>query len=1181
MFGAGLIATAHAQKEPTKAAAAAPAPAAAQKLLLVNKAQAGQSKKMQSAGTFTVDAEGTKITVEFKQVEKVSFTALGKSGDLTYESKLESGEQSAFGQSSPIEESELKKVDTVTVHPDGTLATFASTDDDKDAVRRAARLYYAGQPLFSSKPVGVGETWTREVKGNDTIGTVDAKVTMTFQALEQRGDTLCARLAIDYAETTGKAPVSVKGTVWVEAATGDTVAADYELKNYPLDGDSTADGSIKTSRESGGPLPADVVAKANAALKPEGAPSAPPATTPEVAKKDEPKKEKTIDEVVKDFEKLPGVLTLYRKKEPGRETLYAEIREDQLNKLMLLQATAATGTSEQVVSGDPVGDLVFQFSKSPDEKLYLMVPNYAMKAQAGTPLARAVRRSFTDAFLQAFKIEAKQADRKSLLIDVSDFFKGDLMQVSQLFSGAPPIPGMAPTGFGMGLDREKTYVTAIKNFPENLSVTTQYAFGRGGGPALSATALADRRSAAILVNFNLSVLPENNGYIPRLYDPRVGYFTPDLLAGQAIRNFDQDNKEDLTIRYIMRWDLRKKDPAAAVSEPVQPIVFWIDNAVPNEYRDAVRDGLLVWNKAFEKVGFKNAIVVKQMPDDPDPKDVAAGTVPVDTADLRFNVIRWVVSADGAYAVAQARNNPITGQILNASITVDAGIVRYTKVERQELVEPAQAFARAALSPAEFAEEERLAAKARGEDVPPADAAKRSFRQRCELAGELRQQAWFGHMALSLLEAAPGAAISEEEFAKQFIRETVSHEFGHILGLRHNFVATTQFTLDQLANPQITAEGGIGASVMDYNPFNLSALRAKNVPFFSQTIGSYDYWAIEYGYTPVPRAKTPDDEKPELTQIARRSGQPGHAYLSDEAADSFDPLVTRFDLSSSPLDYWEQYMKASRTMLLKLDTRQPKNGESYYQFTRSFLILLGQYSRGAGQLSRYIGGQNLSRSHRGDIGEKPVAAPIDANQQKKALALINKYLFAPDGLVIPARYYSKLTVDPSEPNTPAEFPINDQLASLQRTALRRLFSYTTLARVASNEFKLGGDESKALTLPYLFRSVAYNIWAEPRAKANVPTLRRQLQRQHLDSLISMALTGGTPEDARMLAWSQLRALKPTLQTAAANPALDEYTKLHYADSLSKIDRTLTAQTTVGGGGGSSSLLQMLLGGKTAP
>ena len=544
---------------------------------------------------------------------------------------------------------------------------------------------------------------------------------------------------------------------------------------------------------------------------------------------------------------------------------------------MLLQATASTGTAEQIVAGDPINDIVFQWEKI-DDRIFLTIPNYSFRAT--TPeIAKSLRRSFADGYLQAFKIEAKQADRKSVLIDVSDLFRGDLAQISAAFSsGGNPFAGLGGGG-GFGLDRDKTFIKEMKNFPENLVVTTQYHFQRGGRPY--SVALADGRSAPITIIYNLSLLPSTSDYTPRLADDRVGYFET------GFESFDDDTKRDPMVRYIYRWNLKKKDPSAALSEPVKPITFWLDNAIPKEYRPAFEKAFLIWNSAFEKVGYKNAIVVKQMPDNPDPNDP---NTPSDTADMRFNCIRYVHSPDNAYAVALFRVNPITGQILNASITVDAGIIRFTKIEHQKEVEPAQAFAYGAGIPQE---EERLrqkAAQANTTSLFSGIATQKMADPRyCSLATEARTQANFGYQALSALSATGTISPTDRKaYTDQFIVEVVAHEFGHILGLRHNFIASKEFSLAQLGDKAITEKGGIGASVMDYNAFNIAALNKKGATFYSTNIGTYDRWAIEYGYTAVPSAKIPDDERFTLGQIAKQSGLPGHAYLSDEVADSFGP-----------------------------------------------------------------------------------------------------------------------------------------------------------------------------------------------------------------------------------------------------------------------------------------------------
>ena len=127
-------------------------------------------------------------------------------------------------------------------------------------------------------------------------------------------------------------------------------------------------------------------------------------------------------------------------------------------------------------------------------------------------------------------------------------------------------------------------------------------------------------------------------------------------------------------------------------------------------------------------------------------------------------------------------------------------------------------------------------------------------------------------------------------------EVVAHEMGHCLGLRHNFIASTQFTPAQLKDPNVVGKSGMGSTVMDYNPFNIFALKQRNVDFYSQTVGSYDVFAIDYGYR-ITDARTPEAELPVLRKLASQSSRPGLTYMSDYTADDYDPRISRFDLGA--------------------------------------------------------------------------------------------------------------------------------------------------------------------------------------------------------------------------------------------------------------------------------------------
>lgn len=1154
------------------------APSGPEKFTLVYKADAGQTVRLKGEAVLNAEIRGNKLVFDEKDVSKTTYTKVAPSGDITFEQLTEDAQVSINGRPVPPGD-EKHEPDTLTIHPDGTLAAYKEGSATKDEDHVNARLYVATSPVFPKKAVGVGDKWSYDYPESADLGLKRAHA--DFEVVGQENvkgaDTL--KIQMTYAENGTGQNIAGKGTIWVEKASGDTVREECQVEGVPFpagpDDKTTASGTMTEERVEGGPL----VASGKASDAPV-------------------KKDKTIDDTVKDFEKVPGFVTLYRKKEAGKDTLYAELREDQVGKLMLLQATASTGTAQQVVAGDPINDLVFKFVRTPDDRIVMDVPNFSYRADPNSPTGRSVSRSFADTPIQSFKIEAKQPDRKSLLIDVSDLFKGDVAQISQALN--PPIGFGMGGGGGFAIDREKTYLSVVKNFPDNLVVSTAYSFLRAGArsPLGMDATLADPRGAAVTITYNLFALPNDpvtyaptNGYTPRLYDPRVGYFTGSENLGPNFQSFDDDSKEDPYVYYITRWDLKKKDPNAALSEPVKPIVFWIDNAVPLEYRDAVRDGLLVWNKAFEKVGFKDAVVVKQMPDNPDPKDP---NVPTDTADMRFNTIRWVTSPASGYAVALFRANPLTGQMLNASITVDAGIVHFEKLSQQDFVAPAEAFQNGAGVGVEQQLLERRAqvdaAVKAGIPVSPLAPAQRALfgtdPRYCQFGAGEREQAWFGDMALSALAPDGFTPADRKAYIYQYLRHVVSHEMGHIMGLRHNFAASTEFSMAQLGDPNVTATRGVVASVMDYTPFNIAAIRKKGVPYYPPSLGAYDYWAIQYGYMSVPNAKTPDDETSTLSQVASLSGLPGHAYASDESADDFDPMVTRFDLSSDPLAYWQKNLDVSRFLLVGLDKRLPKKGQSYWEFTRAFDHLLGLYSYSAGVASRYVGGLNYSRTHKGDPGERSPLSPVDVAKQKQALALLNTYIFSPDAMRFPLSYYTKLTTNPRDLSLGDDFPIQDEIAGVQRAALRRLFSGSVLDRVANNEFKMGGDPSKALRLADLFRSVSANVWSEVDAHQNVPTLRRQLQRAYVDTMVNMVTKpGGVPEDARMLAWDQLRQLRTRLAAAQqAHPAVayDTYTRIHLEETLAKVNRALAASITFGGGSSSGpSLLQMLLGGDVKP
>lgn len=839
--------------------------------------------------------------------------------------------------------------------------------------------------------------------------------------------------------------------------------------------------------------------------------AATPQAAPDKDKAKEPEKPKTIDEVTKDFKKMDGIVTLYRQTKDKKDTVYMEIPESRLDKMMLIQITSASGlgdTSAFVFHGQPISDNAVKFHKLDDTRIQLLQPNlahrgYTHESEIG------IERSFPDTVVGSFDVVANQADRHSMLIDVSDFFKSDVADLSTTVD--------SPGGGGFALDPAATRIDTVKDFPDNFVVRTVYQLRRKG-PAMT----GDPKSAPWAVSFNVSDIPVNDGYQPRLADPRVGYF---------ITNFedltDASQEFDANVNYIERWNMQKADPSLALSPPKKPIVFWIDNAVPKEYRDAVRRGILAWNPAFEKEGIKDAIQVNQMPDDAD----------WDIADLRYNVVRWTTGMP--FAIALFRANPMTGEILNASVNMDAGFAAAGSSQFDNVVNPTG-----------------------DEPKVPAEVMKKWSPMLCDMEGAGREVQAIGMVAAEVLTPTFTEA-DKKALIQQYIQATVTHEVGHCMGLRHNFTASTQLSLAQLGDQSVVGQHGVSASVMDYDPLNAGAIGKKGVDYYAQTIGTYDYWAIDYGYRPI-KADSPEGELSTLKTIASLGSTPGHLYQSDLSADDIDPYVIRFDLGRNPLDYLEKMSNYGPEIEAKAHTKI-KNGDSYYQFTRTWMAGFNAHINNAMAAERFIGGGRLASSYHGDPNEMAGYTPVDGATQRRALTLVNKALFAENSNVIDKRDLAHLTFNPKAAGNEVgarsrTFPLAQTIAMDQRIALGRLFNADTLSRMKANEFR-ASNPATTLTVAEMFHTLDRSVWSEVDGNRPVTDLRRELQRAYLDNMISMSLgQSGVPNDARDLALDELTSLRHRI-TLAIPHEKDQYTAPHLRECLVRINRALSAQTTV--------------------
>ncbi|MBD2292074.1 zinc-dependent metalloprotease [Anabaena sphaerica FACHB-251] len=836
-----------------------------------------------------------------------------------------------------------------------------------------------------------------------------------------------------------------------------------------------------------------------------------------------------FDDVVKDSQKLEGLFTLYRQKETNK--IYLEIKPEQLQKNFLATATLESGIGERgIYSGLPLQDFLFYFQRI-DKNLQFVVRNVNFRTREGDPQTRSLNRSFSDSVLYNLPIKSIHPQRQTILIDLGDLLLTDLAGLS--------------ASLELAASPDQPYFGNAKVFPNNLEIESIFNFANSAGDSQnpSLNTLADSRGFTIRLHYSLSQLPKNN-YQPRLADERVGYFLT------AYQDLSINDRNDLFVRYINRWNLEKQDPNAAISPPKKPIVFWIDNAVPFEYRDAIKEGVLMWNQAFLKAGFKDAIEVKQMPNN----------ATWDAADIRYNTIRWINTVDGYFALGPSRVNPLNGEILDADILVDASFVRALKNEYRQIVLPNQTKTPTSLSA--LMQNRPLCSK--GDKNP-----KGLMGNISKLAGEYdlcygiesANQFAFGSLAMSMLSNTTPSKEQVQDYIHQYLRLIIAHEVGHTLGLRHNFRGSNLLQPEEMNNLEITRTKGLTASVMDYVPPNIAPRGTVQGDYFPSQVGSYDVWAIQYGYTPSG-AKSAIAEKPFLAEIAKQSEKPELSYSPDEDTSEIDPTSAPWDNSGNVLIYSRWQLDNSRVMWKSLNHAYSMSGENYSDLSEQFSTIFGNYLQQLNYTIKYIGGQSFYRVNPGENkGRLPfVAVPVE--QQRQALATLQEYVFAEDAMNFSPELLNKLAPSRwrhwgSTPKTGRlDYPIHDLVLFVQSAVLSDLLSSDRLSRMKDIELK--SEPGKALTMPELFTTLQTGIWTEvlqPKGKLEISSLRRGLQRQYVNFLTAMVLRKvDVPEDARTLSWYKLKQLDQQLRRVKSD---DEYTKAHLLETRDRIEKTLNA------------------------
>lgn len=832
-----------------------------------------------------------------------------------------------------------------------------------------------------------------------------------------------------------------------------------------------------------------------------------PTPTADTTKKATPKP--GIAEKTKTSKKIAGLLTLYQDTATGSVQIY--VRKDQLGKEFIYQSFSMGGPAQLFLNQNMIRvTWVFKIQKAFDRIEFAQV-NTNFYYDPSNPVSKAANVDVGEAVFYSDKVGAE--DSTGYLINADGLFLSD--KLDPIKPTIPPtVPPTAVFNLG-GLNVSKSKYDKIRSFPNNTDVIVDLAFDNPMPMNFGGKDITDARYNRIRFQHTFLEMPVND-YQARRDDPRVGFFTQEI---------DDQTSRSMTPYHdiINRWYLKKKDPTAAISEPVEPITWWVENTTPVELRQIILDAGLKWNEAFEKAGFKNAIVMKMMPD----------TATWDPADVRYNVIRWVSSNLG-FAIGPSFVNPKTGQILGADITIDYMFVPILNAEDDVFghITDVMNDPNPLQSPINF--------------LP-----KQQVWKNCAYAKQSAMQYAAAQTALELDGAGPNEI---SELQRQFFTELVMHEMGHTLGLNHNMKASTMLSPAELKDKSITDEFGVMGSVMDYSAVNVALDPAKQAGYYSTRPGPYDKWAIEYGYTECK----PAEEETVLTKILSRSNDPKLTFGNDADIAGFgsgiDPRVQVWDMSNDMVTYADERFKLINKLVGKLKDKYVKSGQSYEELTSRYIYLNRQRANMAIGLSRYIGGVYVDRSFPEQKSTSKPFMPVPVDYQKKALTTLSKNVFAAnafnnDSYLFPylqrqRRGYNFFgtTEDPKPQNL---------VLNMQMNVLSFILYPSTMQRINTS-----GLYGNTYNVADVLSDVTNDIFAED-LKTSVNLYRQNLQTEYVKRLAYIITVPVSTYDnpSKAAAYNSLRKIK-TLLASAVSP--NEQTRAHRANLVFLIDKALVVK-----------------------
>lgn len=847
-------------------------------------------------------------------------------------------------------------------------------------------------------------------------------------------------------------------------------------------------------------------------------PTVPPtAATP--AQTPVPGQAPAFETVIKGAERMDGLLPLWKR----QDKVWIELAPSNLGRAFFLSPTVVTGIGEAGVFGGLITSRSAQVGRPQwvefrriQQQVQLLAMNAAYTAQKGTPQELAVQAAFSPSLLASVGVaSAPQAQTGAILIEANPLWVNDMLGLGlQLQRAYKQSYALDSRNSALSVARTQSdHITfdILHHFATSSIATGSGAAG-GAAPGVP-TSVPDPRSLFINVRYSLRSLPET-AMKPRAADPRVGYFTT------TVADFTQDLARTPRQRFISRWRLEKMDPGAAMSEPVQPIVYQLDPNIPLAYRQTITEGILAWNKAFEAIGIKGTIQVRAP---------LAGKADEASGSPRATV-RWMTNSQPGFgAIGPTHVDPRTGEILQADIALESLSSRSIRSLRSEII---------------------------------AAPSTHSAEDQCDHAAQAAEQLGYG---LDLM--APSGRLDPDSpdvqtFVLAYLKDTTMHEVGHTLGLRHNFRGSRWHNAEQLADPALTLREGNSASVMDYAPINLPLPGRPAPAAFQTTLGPYDFWAIEYGYKPLG---TP--EASELRRIAERSSDPAWSDKLDFGTDEdeylgLDPQSLTFDLGRDPVVYARQRLTIAKDLIARQAHETTSTAEDPSLLRRRVTYALRDVGRTSQILLRQVGGL-ITRRNAADNGRDPLD-PLPAATQRAALDLIAQELLSPQALSLSPALQRRMAPDYFErvegSGTRTDFSLADTLLSLQRLVLDTLMADGLAERMLDNIDRTRDRPEAPLTLRELHQRVKDAVWGASvtHPQGDDAPWRRNLQREHVNRLSALVLRSASNRaDVRSVVREQARNLLTTLRSSPWGSSASSTSEAHRRDCIETLERALNA------------------------